>query len=54
MLQEYAVGRSAYSSSSIGPWPDNTVVFEFADGEFSKSLDCYNISSYLTCPVGIS
>ncbi|KAJ8734268.1 hypothetical protein PYW07_014819 [Mythimna separata] len=37
MLQEYAVGRSAYSSPSIGPWPANTVIFEFADGHFNDA-----------------
>ncbi|XP_075990981.1 uncharacterized protein LOC142986384 [Anticarsia gemmatalis] len=34
MIQEYSVGRSAYTTSSITTWPDNTVVFEFGDGEF--------------------
>ncbi|XP_047034102.1 seminal metalloprotease 1-like [Helicoverpa zea] len=37
MLQEYAVGRAAYSSSSITSWPDNTVIFEFADGWFDDA-----------------
>lgn len=37
MLQEYSVGRSAYTTATITAWPDNTVVWEFGDGEFSKS-----------------
>ncbi|KAJ8734557.1 hypothetical protein PYW08_013807 [Mythimna loreyi] len=34
MLQEYAAGRNAFTTRYIGPWPANTVVYEFADGEF--------------------
>ncbi|KAJ8734558.1 hypothetical protein PYW08_013808 [Mythimna loreyi] len=37
MLQEYAIGRNAYISSAIGPWPANTVIFEFADGHFNDA-----------------
>ncbi|KAF9795448.1 hypothetical protein SFRURICE_004820 [Spodoptera frugiperda] len=36
MLQEYAIGRNAYSTTTITTWPYNTVIFEFGDGEFSK------------------
>ncbi|CAH1643689.1 unnamed protein product [Spodoptera littoralis] len=37
MLQEYAIGRNAYSTSTITTWPYNTVIFEFGDGEFNDA-----------------
>lgn len=44
MLQEYSFGRSAYTTASITTWPGNTVVWEFGDGEFSKSNNHSNLN----------
>ena len=35
MLQEYAMGRNAYTYPNT-KWPDNTVVWEFGEDEFGK------------------
>lgn len=37
MLQEYAQGRNAYTWPNT-KWPNDTVVWEFGEGEFGKSL----------------
>lgn len=35
ILQSFASGRNAYTFPNT-KWPDNTVVWEFGDGEFGK------------------
>ncbi|KAJ8734270.1 hypothetical protein PYW07_014821 [Mythimna separata] len=37
LLQQYLQGRNGFRTNFIGPWPDNTLVFEFADGEFDDA-----------------
>lgn len=44
MLKEYAMGRNAYTWPDT-KWPEDTVVWQFGEGEFGKSLsyfeDCF-------------
>lgn len=34
MVEDYAQGRNAYTSPTISRWPDDTVIFQFGEGEF--------------------